>query len=158
MCSNNITKQKFILNDYTDYIFCAKIFYRPRPTVILENALSVDMKNSWNRSKSPHFTVSKNKYCYWIQINTSFQQPTERLVSSAAQHRPTPFAWYSIDWGGLRSVQSQNINWLGDNMWKTMKEEYKYDNEFTNDIDLQQQHNNCFLFINYCREYAFVIE
>ena len=42
MCSNNITKQKLIFNDSSDYIFLAKIIY----TVILENVLSVDMKNS----------------------------------------------------------------------------------------------------------------
>ena len=55
LCSYNITKQKLIFNDSSDYIFWAKIFY----TVILENVLSVDMKNSWNRPKSPRFTVHK---------------------------------------------------------------------------------------------------
>ena len=38
---------------------------------------------------------SSSTSCYWIQINSSFQEPTERLVWSAAQHRP--FAWYSIE-------------------------------------------------------------
>ena len=38
---------------------------------------------------------SSSTTCYWIQINSSFQKPTERLVWSAAQHHP--FAWYSIE-------------------------------------------------------------
>ena len=37
---------------------------------------------------------SHSTSCYWIQINISFQEPTVRLVWSAAQHRF--FAWYSI--------------------------------------------------------------
>ena len=37
---------------------------------------------------------SSSTSCYWIQINSSFQEPTERLVWSAAQHKP--FAWYSV--------------------------------------------------------------
>ena len=46
LCSNNITKQKLILNDSSDYKFWAKIIY----TVTLKNAFkSVNMKNSWNR-------------------------------------------------------------------------------------------------------------
>ena len=38
---------------------------------------------------------SSSTSCYWIQINSSFREPTERLVWSAAQHQP--FAWYSIE-------------------------------------------------------------
>ena len=67
MCSNNITKQKLIFNVSSDYKFWANIMY----TVILENVLSVDMKNSWNRPKSPRFGYLyipniTAKYCHFI--------------------------------------------------------------------------------------------
>ena len=48
--------------------------------------------------------------CYWIQINSSFQEPTERLVWSAAQHHPS--TWYSIEgdcgvtWLNIKSYQT----------------------------------------------------
>ena len=68
MCSNNITKQKLIFNDSSDYKFWANIIY----TVILENVLSVDMKNSWNRPKSPRFTVDLLRHI-WVSIHIDIE-------------------------------------------------------------------------------------